>query len=404
MPNDDLSNRLSRIRNHIVSETKPVFSKLPGRYQLFANELGGRLQMDRAGCFCELTELYPFGYPFGECRLEYPEHAASVRASCFASLDVEGEIPLEDLIFLDTETTGLGGAGAVAFLIGCGSITAQGFEIRQYLLPDYSDEAAMLEFLLSEFDEKKGIVSYNGAAFDLNLLRDRMIINRVGREIPCRFHFDLLHSARRFYKRRIRDCSLTNVEREIFGFHRTDDIPGYLIPSVYFEWLGSEDLSAMHAVVEHNRLDILAMYFLLLRVIEAFRTEGSSLEEADDIYSLSRVYGRRHRNDKVVEVLDRLGDKKNQTLSEDVLLYQSFARKRTGDWDGAVAIWHRLSESSSKEAYWADLELAKYFEHRSKKLEQAFHFADMARNICPYEGRQVALLEKRLGRLRSKLS
>lgn len=42
------------------------------------------------------------------------------------------------ILYLDTETTGLsGGAGTVAFLIGVGHLTEDGFELRQLVMRDY---------------------------------------------------------------------------------------------------------------------------------------------------------------------------------------------------------------------------------------------------------------------------
>jgi len=405
MSNDDLVARLDRVRGHITAPSQvTVSSKIPSRYHKLANDLGGTPVTNHAGCFCQVSTLYPFGTDFGESRLNKLNSGTRFPVASFSAVELEGEVALGDLTFLDTETTGLGGAGAVAFLVGCGSLTETGFEVRQYMLPDYSDETAMLEHILNELTEQSSIVSYNGAAFDLNLLRDRMIINRVARQVPFHTHIDLLHSARRLFRRRLGDCTLTNIEREIFGFHRSDDIPGYLIPSVYFNWLDSEETCELESVLEHNRLDILALYFLLLRVAEIHRTEGSTLEHRDDIYALSRVYGRRRRHDKVTEVLAKIGDADRESLEEDVLLYLSFALKRTGEWADAIRIWLGLAEGKSRESYQANLELAKYFEHRSKDLEKAYYHASLAGKTCPERTVQPALLSKRLDRLRFKMS
>jgi uncharacterized protein YprB with RNaseH-like and TPR domain len=334
--------------------------------------------------------------------LEPTDISSRIALSSFSADEAEGRATLRDLLFFDLETTGLGGAGAVAFLSGCGSVTSEGFEVRQYLLPDYDDEAAVLEQLLEELTDSRTIVSYNGAAFDLNLIRDRMIINRVAREVPHSGHIDLLHSARRLFKRRLGDCTLTNIEREIFGFFREDDIPGYLIPSVYFDWLSSEDLTAMESVLEHNRLDILALYFLLQKVAGIFDSEGSDLDHVQDIYSLSRVYGRRRKLDKVTGMYERMDLEALEPLDEDILWYHSLAFKRSGDWDRAVQLWQSLSDSDSREGYFANIELAKYFEHRVKDIAQAESCARRARKICPYGPRQKTLLDKRLHRLSRK--
>jgi len=404
MSKDDTRDRLDRIKQFIASDRKPAKKKtLPSRYLKMADALGGELVESPSGVFCRVTKQYPRGHVFGETVLEPAEITSSVPLASFTVEENEVRAPVRDLVFFDLETTGLGGAGAVAFLAGCGSITPDGFEVRQYLLPDYDDETAVLEKLLEELTDRKTIVSYNGAAFDLNLIRDRMIINRVAREVPSAGHIDLLHSARRLFRRRLGDCTLTNIEREIFGFYRDDDIPGYLIPSVYFDWLASEDLTAMEAVLEHNRLDILALYFLLRKVAGIFETEGSELDHVQDMYSLSRVYGRRRKLDKVTDIYERLDAETIEPLEEDIRWFHSLAFKRSGDWDRAVQLWQNLSGSDSRESYLSCVELAKYFEHRVRDLAQAETLARRALSICPYGKREKSLLDKRLRRLAAKL-
>jgi uncharacterized protein YprB with RNaseH-like and TPR domain len=56
-----------------------------------------------------------------------------------------GEGTLAKTIFLDLETTGLsGGAGTVAFLVGCGWFDLGAFQVRQFLLTSYAAERALL--------------------------------------------------------------------------------------------------------------------------------------------------------------------------------------------------------------------------------------------------------------------
>lgn len=227
MKNDRLTRRLDCVKHLVAkSPTHAESADVPPRYARLALAVGGETVVAPAGCYLEIETVFPFGFEFGSAKLGEPDVGISVAVSSYSALECDGEAPLADLVFIDTETTGLGGAGAVPFLVGCGSLERDGFAIRQYLLPDYNDEAALLEQVLTELGQHKTLVSYNGAAFDLTLIRDRFIVNRVAREVPCAGHFDLLHSVRRLFKRRVGDCSLTSIERELFGFYRQNDIPG----------------------------------------------------------------------------------------------------------------------------------------------------------------------------------
>lgn len=398
-----LQERLNQLKPHLTDSRPPLTGSgtVPPRYSKLAQSLGADLIADPAGLYCLVTKVYPFGSGFGQANV--PEPGKPLPLSSFEVNHSDEHINLSAAVFFDTETTGLGGVGAVPFLIGCGSVTETGFEVRQYLLPDYSDEAAMLERVLAEFDSSRCLVSYNGRAFDVPLLRDRLIVNRVARDVPFAHHVDLLHSTRRIWRRRLQDCSLTNIEREIFGFFREDDVPGYLVPSVYFDWLGSEETGLLPAVLEHNRWDILTLYVLISRVADILDTQGADLEHVDDMYSLSRFYERRRERDKITELYHRIDEYAPQGTEPEVLWFHSLAFKRQGEWAEAVSIWQRLAESEDRESYWANLELAKYFEHRVKDAAEAYRHARRAVALCPTGGKQRDQVLTRLRRLKNRL-
>ena len=403
MNSDNLKNKLRRFDSHIQpagkrSETAPA----PDHYQLMAEHLGGELVSNYAGVYCLVRTRYSRQYRHGALELAPDRSLRPLTRSAFTVQAQPGRVDPSSLLFLDTETTGLGGAGAVAFLVGCGSLVDNEFEVRQYLIPDYSDETAVLEAVLTELGEDKTVVTYNGAAFDLPLLRGRMIVNRVARDIPTADHIDLLHSARRLFRRRLADCTLTNVERELFDFHRDDDVPGYLIPSIYFDWLSERRLDNMVGVLEHNRLDIVSLWFLVNHIARAFESDGASLDAADDLHSLARVYARRRDNDKVVDLYGRINELFGGRNKPDVALFHAQAFKRAGDLDQAVRLWQSICEQDGREAYWANLELAMYNEHKARDYHRAFHYAQAAARICPYGAGHRPRLNHRLQRLAAK--
>lgn len=178
----------------------------------------------------------------------------------------------------------------------------------------------MLEDLNGMFSDELTVVTFNGKSNDLPLLTDRLIINRVGRKLSFKHHLDLLHSSRRLFKSRLQSCTLTNLERELFAFHRTDDIPGYLVPSVFFDWLTCENLSMMNAVIEHNRLDIVSLFFLAKLIAEAYSTTGSSLGYSEDLHSLSKWYDRRRERGKI-EIVYNQAEKLSENMSSDAILF-----------------------------------------------------------------------------------
>ena len=156
MKNGKLTGKLSRFHDQVAgSKPAPRESKPPETYLQLAKKLGGRIHSNYAGSYCLVKKHFPLTYHHGGMQLADVADNLQLPLAAFRVKEDPGSIFPQSLLFLDTETTGLGGAGAVAFLIGVGSIAGGGFEIRQYLIPDYSDEAAMLEALLEEFSRRR---------------------------------------------------------------------------------------------------------------------------------------------------------------------------------------------------------------------------------------------------------
>jgi len=397
-------NKLARVKNLIAEKDSSKKIKHPQRYTKMANRLKGEIVSNFAGSYCLVKTLYDSSYIHGDVSLSNITKNEKIPLSPFTPGDDSSYVNRLRLSFFDTETTGLGGTGTVPFLIGIGSFIDNGFEIRQYIIPDYSDETAMLEDLSNEFTASTSIVSYNGAAFDLPLLRDRLILNRVAKDVQHDKHIDLLHPVRRLYKRRLGDCSLTNVEREIFSFYREDDIPGYLVPSVYFEWLNEEKLKDMEAVMEHNRLDILTLAFLVDKFSNIFQDNGETLDSIDDLHSLSKIHIRRKDHDRSLTINQRITDLSHDNLADDILLFNAQIFKKRGDFKKAIPLWERLTDSNSRQGMLANVELAMYREHKKKDYSRALKYAQKAYNFTEQTDRQKKMHSKRIDRLLKKIT
>ncbi len=405
--NDELQRRLRSLGDHLTPRSPSggittAADKSPSRYHRLAVAVGGELRTLPNGAICVVGRTCRWGERIGNAILSAPTAQPEIRLASFQGEETAETLLPAELLFFDCETTSLGGAGSVAFLVGCGFVTSAGFTVRQYLLPDYSDEAALLEAVLAEFQPHRTLVSFNGVTFDAPILRDRLIVNRVARELPCRRHIDLLPASRRLFRRRLPDCRLTTLEQELFSFFREDDIPGYLVPSVYFDWLHTENTAQLAAVVRHNYWDILSMYLLLMHINRVFVEEGAPLSHTEDVYSLSRVYGRRGRHEKVVALLDEV--RQAQQVTPEVTWFHSLALKRSGDWTEAVAAWKELLGTGTRESVWAAIELAKYCEHRTRSYHEALQYARLAlRNrSVPSSLRQA--VAHRVSRLERKLT
>jgi uncharacterized protein len=408
--NSNLHDRLRALGTKTILSKPSQSSSSPERYSLLADRIGGNLVENESGTFVTVSRMYPFGCQYGDMRLEESFVDSCIPLSAFLVKDAGREVNPSQLLFIDTETTGLGGAGTVPFLVGVGRFTDGGFEVKQFLLPDYSDERAMLSALLADFSNSSVLVSYNGAAFDIPILQDRIIINRCDRQPQFELHLDILHSTRRLFRRRLKDCSLMNLEKALLGFERGEDIPGYLIPSVFFDWVSNQKSDQMGAVLEHNRHDIVSLCLLFFHLKELFVTNGAQLLQVDDLYSLSRLYGRRREHYRSLTACERITDIAGERVADDILLHQGFVCKRLGQFDRAVELWTLLADksvSSGREGARAEEELAKLFEHQLRDLNSAERFAERIVARCQSSSLSAeasSLAAKRLARIRGKRS
>jgi hypothetical protein len=189
----------------------------------------------------------------------------------------------EELLFFDLETTGLsGGAGTIAFLAAFGRFVISKKDrcsfarllITQYLLLDYPGENDFVEKVVSELNPAGStaqpiVVSFNGKSFDSQIIKNRCLMNRI--RPPEYLHADLLHPARRLWKKILPDCSQTTIEVSVLDLDRTGDIPGAMAPDIWFSFLKTDENQELLRVCDHNAKDIsgLASLFLALAEIAA---------------------------------------------------------------------------------------------------------------------------------------
>src|SRR5216683_8339048 len=170
------------------------------------------------------------------------------------------DVPPREWAFLDTETTGLaGGTGTCAFLVGVGRITPEGFRVRQFFMRDYGEEASVLDALARHLAPFRVLITYNGLTFDQPLLETRYRLNRARPPFARLEHLDLLFGARRLWKLRFESCRLVDLESQILGVEREGDLPGALIPYVYFEYLRTREAARLLPIFHHNAIDILSL-------------------------------------------------------------------------------------------------------------------------------------------------
>ena len=294
-------------------------------------------------------------------------------------------------VFLDTETTGLsGGAGTAAFLVGLGYVRGDRFVIRQYVMRDYHEEAALLAEVARELREFDFLVTFNGRSDDVPLLETRYRLNRDRWPLGDARHLDLLHPARRLWKARLESCRLQVLEADLLGIRRDEDVPGDQIPQIWFDYLRTRDARAIVRVLEHNRLDVLSL--AALAVLAAQWVEEPHAHDARDLFSLARVLERAEQLDRSDEHYRRALDGPMPVdMRVHALLRLASRARRRGDMDTAYELLVQGAQMRDVRALRA---LAIHCEHRRRDPAAALDAVDTALASLDERGRP----EDRAGR------
>lgn len=295
-----------------------------------------------------------------------------------AAMAAEQHLAPEDLLFLDTETTGLkGGAGTVAFLIGLGRFEGERFVVTQYLMRDYDEEPFVLAPVLEALAACKAVVTFNGASFDMPLLQTRLIMNRMHHSYEPPPNMDLLHAARRVFKLRVRQCTLSRLEEEVFGQPRADDLPGSQVPERYFEYIRTRELALLDDILDHNAQDILSMARLLY-ALARLHEQPLTAQDQRDLFSLGRVFERRGERERAGQCFRACSDHSVRDMAQ---LRLAGLLRRDGRHDEAAGLYEevRLAGRGGAKVY---IELAKIYEHRFRAPARALAIVRQGMIYC----------------------
>ena len=282
---------------------------------------------------------------------------------------VEGDVGSpEGLLFLDTETTGLaGGTGTYAFLVGVAHLAGDRVVVAQYFMRDFDDEPALLTALEPLLARASGIVTFNGAGFDLPLLETRFVLAR--RRWPATLpHLDLLRPARRVWTGWLADCRLATLESAVLGLAREDDVAGAIIPLLYFDYLRSRRPAPLRRVFAHNRADVLSLVALVGWFGRAL-ADDPGVRPAE-LAGLGRLWEPVDLERGLTCYRAALAAGVPDPVARWARLRLAWWEKRAARWEAACTLWeaargHEIFDPRPWE------ELAKYHEHRVRDLAAA---------------------------------
>jgi uncharacterized protein YprB with RNaseH-like and TPR domain len=332
------------------------------------------------GTAFRMQHSYPSDHQHGPGRLADLLVFDALLASDVARQPALAQARMDGLLFLDTETTGLaGGAGTLAFLVGVGTFTAEGFRLRQYFLRDPAEEAAMLHALLEDLEAATGLVTFNGQAFDLPLLESRYIVGlRQRRNLTGAPHLDLLHPSRRLWSRALPNCTMGMIEQQVLHLRRTEeDIPGALIPGMYLEYLRTGATAGMQRVVYHNTMDVLSLVGVATEVLGRHRQPDPSRLTASEALAVGRWHQQAGRVDPAEQALRSAVAASDGDLRIEALRRMAEYLKRGGRAAESLAVWAEWHDRAPADPA-PCVELAKHFEWEVRDVDQALFWTEEA--------------------------
>ncbi|MCA1058376.1 ribonuclease H-like domain-containing protein [Rossellomorea aquimaris] len=375
-----LKNKLTRMKKHIIREEGEGSSVKPPAEDVSVDLPFLDLWKDNGSTlyfidddFCLVREKrYPLHHQHG--KYTFKEFIKAVDAW----QGFTGEHPLsskgmshDEMFFFDTETTGLGGGvGNTIFLLGHGKVTDTEVIVTQHFLPQPGSEIPLYHSFLSNVNYN-ALVTYNGKAFDWPQVKTRhTLIKDHVPKLPAFGHFDLYHGSRRLFKHKLESVKLINVERNILGFNRVDDVPGYLAPMIYFDYIDRKDPEGIFKVMTHNELDILSLITLYTHLTFQLLNvhEQATGEERFEVGRWLEYTGNRLIAKERYEALI----KEDKTPNYDAIHQLALQYKREQQTDKATELWERTQEGAPDSIRkTALLELAKLYEHKTKDLKLA---------------------------------
>lgn len=317
------------------------------------------------------------------------------------------------IAFLDTETTGLaGGAGTLVFLTGVGVWEGDGITLHLIFLRDPDEEPAALHYLAELLQSCTGLVTFNGAGFDLPLLENRFILQRMAPVWSTLPHLDLLTVARLLWREHLPSRRLGMLETALLGITRNEaDLPSWLIPSAYREYLLTGRTDEIRRIFYHNEVDVLSMVALLVYCTHRVQAPETSALAAGEWVGVGRLYERAGQIREAEVAWQRALEEDTLPMDVAARLWQTLAhrRKQNGEWEAALEIWecwaNRLPRAieplveRAKVFEWLTHDPAAALRETQRALERA---ATLPRGIAREE--TLGELRHREARLQRKLN
>ena len=171
--------------------------------------------------------------------------------------------PLEQILFLDIETTGFTSRTSYLYMIGCAYYQAGKWRTIQWMADDYSQEGDILTAFFDFARDYRYLVHFNGNNFDLPFITQKCA------QLKLPFSFDGFQGID-IYRRispykfflKLPNCKQKTLEQYL-GIARTDVFSGGELIGLYHDYVKNPSEFTEKALFLHNADDLKGMLEVL---------------------------------------------------------------------------------------------------------------------------------------------
>lgn len=176
---------------------------------------------------------------------------------------IEKLAPVDDILFIDIETTGFTARSSKLYLIGCVYYKDSVCNTIQFFADNYDDESEILSAFFEFSKDFKVLIHFNGNNFDIPYLEQK------AKQLGLPYTFDTFVGID-IYKRiaplkkvlMLENCKQKTIER-FLGVEREDKYSGGDLIGIYNDFVTNQDAEAKRLLLLHNFDDICGMVKIL---------------------------------------------------------------------------------------------------------------------------------------------
>lgn len=179
------------------------------------------------------------------------------------SYPVEGLLPegesLEDVLFLDIETTGLSAKNSSLYMVGCVFYKDESWNYIQWLAENYDEELQLLTAFFEFAHNYKFLIHFNGNRFDLPYLEQKAAQYSTPYDFSAFTGVDIYRRIQGYKDiLGLPDLKQKTIE-EFLGIERDDPYTGGELISRYHDYVCEKDPAIEAELLQHNADDLRGM-------------------------------------------------------------------------------------------------------------------------------------------------